>query len=103
VFEGLKYGNPEHGMIKGKRDRSGSKARMVRTRVTKVTLKSSAHEHYKGMENALSPSFSVDFKTLDEDGIRNDVRNSLRHGFFSSICGRGYLHVYSSWVRLYLF
>jgi 4-hydroxy-tetrahydrodipicolinate synthase len=39
------------------------------------------------MENALSPSFSPDFKTLDEDGIRHDVRDSIRHGFFSSICG----------------
>jgi len=39
------------------------------------------------MENALTPSFSADFKALDEDGIRNDVRTSIRHGFFSSICG----------------
>jgi 4-hydroxy-tetrahydrodipicolinate synthase len=42
-----------------------------------------ALEHYKGMENLFMPSFSPDFKTLDEDGIRHDVRNSIRHGFFS--------------------
>jgi 4-hydroxy-tetrahydrodipicolinate synthase len=41
-----------------------------------------ALEHYKGMENLFMPSFSPDFKTLDEDGIRHDVRNSIRHGFF---------------------
>lgn len=42
-----------------------------------------ALEHYKGMENLFMPSFSPDFKNLDEDGIRHDVRNSIRHGFFS--------------------
>ena len=74
-------------MDKVKRTRPGIKARTVRNKATKATLKSWAHEHYKGMENALTPSFSADFKTLDVDGIRNDVRNSIRHGFFSSICG----------------
>jgi 4-hydroxy-tetrahydrodipicolinate synthase len=44
-----------------------------------------ALEHYKGMENLLMPSFSPDFKTLDEDGICHDVRNSIRHGFFSML------------------
>jgi 4-hydroxy-tetrahydrodipicolinate synthase len=39
--------------------------------------------HYKGIENLFMPSFSPDFKTLDEDGIRHDVQNSIRHGFFS--------------------
>ena len=74
-------------MTKAKSNGSGSKTRTARNSATKVTLKHWAHEHYKGMENALTPSFSADFKTLDEDGIRNDVRNSIRHGFFSSICG----------------
>lgn len=44
-----------------------------------------ATEHYKGMENLLFPSYTPDFKKLDEEGIRNDVRNSIRHGFFSSM------------------
>jgi len=44
-----------------------------------------AVEHYKGMENLFMPSFSPDFKTLDEQGIRHDVRNSIRHGFFSML------------------
>jgi 4-hydroxy-tetrahydrodipicolinate synthase len=44
-----------------------------------------ALEHYKGIENLFMPSFSPDFKTLDEDGIRYDVRNSIRHGFFSML------------------
>ncbi len=43
-----------------------------------------AHEHLKGMENVIMPSFSPDFKNLDEAGIRHDVRQSVKHGFFSS-------------------
>jgi len=45
-----------------------------------------AKENYKGIENLLIPSYSPDFKKLDEEGIRNDVRNSIRHGFFSTTC-----------------
>src|SRR4051812_41169351 len=43
-----------------------------------------AHEHLKGMENVLMPSFSPDFQDLDEEGIRHDVRQSIKHGFCSS-------------------
>jgi len=45
-----------------------------------------AKEFYKGVENSLKPSFSPDYKTLDEMGIRHDVRQSIKHGFFSSMC-----------------
>ena len=53
----------------------------ARSAVSKTEKKQWAHEHLKGMENALMPSFSPDFKSLDEDGIRHDVRQSIRHGF----------------------
>ena len=53
----------------------------------KTGLKEWARECYKGMENALTASFLPDFGGLDEEGIRHDVRTSIRHGFFSSICG----------------
>src|SRR5579872_399310 len=42
-----------------------------------------AREHLKGMGNALMPSFAPDFKSLDEEGIRADVRQSIKHGFTS--------------------
>ena len=42
-----------------------------------------AREHLKGMGNALMPSFTADFKSLDEDGIRHDVKQSIKHGFTS--------------------
>ncbi len=45
-----------------------------------------AKAHCKGMENLLIPSYTPDFKNLDEEGVRNDIRNSIRHGFFSSTC-----------------
>ncbi|MFW9874020.1 MAG: hypothetical protein ACFFG0_13010 [Candidatus Thorarchaeota archaeon] len=31
------------------------------------------------------PSYTPDFKNLDEEGIRHDVNNSVRHGFFSML------------------
>ncbi|MDA8140506.1 MAG: dihydrodipicolinate synthase family protein [Desulfobacteraceae bacterium] len=57
----------------------------------KESLKSSpqkqwARQKYKGIENLLMPSFSPDFKNLDEAGIRHDVRTGIRHGFFSVCC-----------------
>ena len=45
-----------------------------------------AREHLVGLEPLLWPIFSPDFKSLDEEGIRNDVRNSIRHGFCSVFC-----------------
>jgi hypothetical protein len=39
--------------------------------------------HFQGLENLLLPSFSPDFNHLDADGIRYDVQNCIRHGFFS--------------------
>jgi 4-hydroxy-tetrahydrodipicolinate synthase len=44
-----------------------------------------AVERYKGIENLFMPSFSPDFNALDEEGIRHDVRNSIRHHFFSML------------------
>jgi 4-hydroxy-tetrahydrodipicolinate synthase len=55
-----------------------------RAAASKTETKEWAREHLRGMENVLMPSFSPDFKSLDEAGIRHDVRQSIRHGFFSS-------------------
>lgn len=45
-----------------------------------------AKAHFKGFENVLMPSFGPDLASLDEDGIRLDVRKSIEHGFFSTLC-----------------
>ena len=45
-----------------------------------------ARENYKGVEDSLKTAFSPDFEELDEDGIRHDVRQSIRHGFFAAMC-----------------
>lgn len=49
-------------------------------------LKMWAKDHLKGIENTLFPSFTPDMKNLDEKGIRHDVRESIKHGFFSTMC-----------------
>jgi 4-hydroxy-tetrahydrodipicolinate synthase len=45
-----------------------------------------AREQYRGVEDSLKTAFSPDFSTLDEDGIRHDVRHSIESGFFSGMC-----------------
>jgi len=54
--------------------------------IKKSELKKWAKEHMVGVENCLFPSFSPDLSKLDEDGIRWDVQQSIRHGFFSTLC-----------------
>jgi len=43
-------------------------------------------ERLKGLENCLVPSFTPDLSELDEEGIRWDVRQSIKHGFISTLC-----------------
>src|ERR1044071_8658526 len=55
-------------------------------RVSKAELKDWAHEHFRGGENSLLPSFTPDLESLDEEGVRLDVRTNIQHGFFSMFC-----------------
>ncbi len=52
----------------------------------KTELMKLAKEHMVGVENATMPSFTPDLKQLDEDGIRWDVRQAKKHGFFCTFC-----------------
>jgi 4-hydroxy-tetrahydrodipicolinate synthase len=63
---------------------AGAFAPSARASSPKTEKKQWAQEHLKGMENVVMPSFTPDFKSLDEEGIRYDVRQSIRHGFCSS-------------------
>jgi len=54
--------------------------------VKRSELKEWAKENMKGVENALLPSFTPDLSGLDEEGIRWDVRQSIKHGFFATLC-----------------
>jgi 4-hydroxy-tetrahydrodipicolinate synthase len=49
-----------------------------------------AREHYKGVEASLKTPFSADFEELDEEGTRLNVRQNIRHGFFSTMCSSTY-------------
>jgi 4-hydroxy-tetrahydrodipicolinate synthase len=52
----------------------------------KTILLKQAKEQVRGIENETLPSFSPDFKKLDEEGIRWDVRQTIKHGFFCTLC-----------------
>ena len=54
--------------------------------VSRANRKAWAKEHFRGFENVLMPSFTPDLHALDEAGIRLDVRKSIEHGFFSTLC-----------------
>ncbi|MDZ4729943.1 MAG: hypothetical protein SH820_08390 [Xanthomonadales bacterium] len=45
-----------------------------------------AREQFQGFENILMPSFSANYRELNEEGIRLDVRQSIAHGFFATLC-----------------
>ncbi len=51
-----------------------------------VDRKAAARERFHGLENWLAPSFRRDLRELCEDGVRLDVRQSVRHGVFSTCC-----------------
>ncbi len=55
-------------------------------KVKREDRKAWAREHFRGIENVLLPSFNADLTELDEEGVRLDVRQSKKHGFFSSLC-----------------
>ena len=59
---------------------------LVPSKVDRAHRKEWAKEHFRGFENILVASFTPDMKNLDEAGIRLDVRQSIAHGFFSTLC-----------------
>lgn len=40
----------------------------------------------KGIQNCIIPSFTPDTQELDEQGVRWDVRQSIKHGFAATLC-----------------
>ncbi len=53
------------------------------SRAARSEKKEWAREHLRGLGGLIFPSFTLDFQRLDEDGIRLDVRHSIRQGFTS--------------------
>src|SRR5919106_3739422 len=56
-----------------------------RTRVTESERKQWAREHLRGLGSLVMPSFSPDFTSLDEEGVRYDVRHRIKQGFCSTM------------------
>ncbi|MEE8429500.1 MAG: dihydrodipicolinate synthase family protein, partial [Gammaproteobacteria bacterium] len=51
----------------------------------KTEAKEWAKSFYRGLEATILPSFTRDELVLDEAAIRHDVRELIKHGFFSAI------------------
>lgn len=51
----------------------------------KAEAKEWAREFYKGLGSTILPSFTPDTLELDEKGIRHDIRELIKHGFFSTL------------------
>ena len=54
--------------------------------ITRSERKEWAKEVLRGVENVTMPSFTPDFRDLDEAGIRWDVDRAVEHGFASTMC-----------------
>jgi 4-hydroxy-tetrahydrodipicolinate synthase len=64
---------------------------MGKMKYDRKSVKKWARENYRGLENVLLPTFTRDLTNLDEQGIRLDVRQTIKHGFtktlIASDCG----------------
>ncbi len=70
------------GAIGGAAFDSAGKAADV-SRTAQSEKKEWAHEHLKGLGSLILPSFTPDFKSLDEEAIRHDIRHAIKQGFSS--------------------
>lgn len=52
---------------------------------TKQESRDWAREHMRGCANAIIPSYAADLRSLNEAGIRHDVRRSIELGFRASL------------------
>lgn len=82
---GLRLGGAMAGPV-GAGTAGGAGAGGAAAPVSREGRREWAKAHFRGFENVLVASFTPDLKALDEDGIRLDVRQSIAHGFFSTLC-----------------
>jgi len=53
--------------------------------VHRSEMKKWAKQQLRGIENCTFPSFTPDLLELDEEGIRHDIRQAVKHGFVSTL------------------
>jgi 4-hydroxy-tetrahydrodipicolinate synthase len=64
----------------------GAAPAMLRTpRAAESEQKQWAREHLQGLGSLLAASYTPDFKGLDEEGVRHDVRHRVKQGFCSTM------------------
>ena len=51
----------------------------------KSEAKEWAKENLRGVENCFYPCFTPDLKEIDEKGIRFDIQESIKNGFFATL------------------
>lgn len=64
---------------------AGASAPVRVRRVSESEKKQWAREHLRGLGSLVMPSFSPDFKSLDEEAVRFDVQHRIRQGFCSTM------------------
>jgi 4-hydroxy-tetrahydrodipicolinate synthase len=62
---------------------AGAAALISTAKAARSEKKEWAHEGLKGLGSLILPSFTPDFKSLDEEGVRLDVRHAIKQGFTS--------------------
>src|SRR5205807_3542582 len=58
----------------------GAAAVVPAAKAARSEKKEWAREHLKGLGGLVLPSFTPDFKNLDEEAIRHDIRHSIKQG-----------------------
>jgi len=54
-------------------------------RFSKADAKAWARENFSGVCNVIIPSFTADLRSLNEEGIRHDVRRNIELGFWGAL------------------
>jgi 4-hydroxy-tetrahydrodipicolinate synthase len=64
---------------------AGAPAVSTTPRAAESEQKQWAREHLQGLGSLLAASYTPDFKGLDEEGVRHDVRHRMKQGFCSTM------------------
>jgi 4-hydroxy-tetrahydrodipicolinate synthase len=73
------------GVLGATRTNAAASARSSAARASESEKKQWARDQLRGLGSLVMPSFTPDFKRLDEEGVRFDIRHRMRQGFRSTM------------------
>ena len=73
------------GVIGATQARAAASTRSSTARASESEKKQWARDQLRGLGSLVMPSFTPDFKRLDEEGVRFDIRHRIRQGFRSTM------------------